>query len=267
VNAYPPTNGSYGYNSQWSSSNSTAQLVSPLTLIPEQDFRQNARKRSLVDDAEEPVAKRVTRSTVPTTNVPTKYNQGAPARPRLPVPNLTISTSQPTHMNYNGITSFPQNAPLLPPLNGRAMSAVFPTTPTWTPPVSNLTPNGSSSQHGTQTHTQYGTPSRRHSPRSVQDLLSLLPSPVNGSFPGPNSGHISPSVFYQHRNSPYKPVRHVNTLLYPPPSASMHEYAANANQMHYQPLGKRHDYRSGVVPEYGHHTQSWPVLPQPNFNS
>ncbi|PQE33541.1 hypothetical protein CJF32_00003416 [Rutstroemia sp. NJR-2017a WRK4] len=266
-NSYPPSNGSYGYSPQWSSNNSTAQLVSPLTnLAPEQDFRLNARKRSLVDDMEEPAAKRVTRSTTTTPSAASTYNSSIPPRPRLPVPNLTISTSQAMHNGYNGVTSFPQNAPLLPPLNGRSMATVFPTTPTWTPPVSN-TPTGPPSQPGTQSLSQYGTPSRRHSPRSVQDLLSFVPSPINASFPSQNPGHISPSIFYQQRNSPYKPVRHVNTLLYPPPSASMHDYSANANQMRYQPLGKRHDYRPGVVPEYGNHYQQWPVLPQPNFHT
>jgi hypothetical protein len=48
----------------------------------------------------------------------------------------------------------------------------------------------------------------------------------------------------------------------------MHDYAANIDQMHYQPLGKRNEYRSGVVPDYHAHSYSqWPVLPQPNFHS
>lgn len=256
MNQYTSATGPFNFTPQWPASNNAAQLVSPLTNVStpsDQDFRLNARKRSFPEDAEEPVAKRVSRSTTSTPSGLGNFNM-AP-RPRLPpVPNLTISTSQAMN-GYNGLTSFSQNAPLLPPLNGsRAMSTVYPTTPTYPPSISSHTPTGSQSsgqvapyQNVNQT---LGTSSRQRSPHSaVQDLLASVPSPLNASFPG-NSGHISPSVFYQQRNSPYKPIRHVNTLLYPPPSASMHDYAVNTNHMHYQPLGKRHDYRSGVVPDY-----------------
>jgi hypothetical protein len=64
----------------------------------------------------------------------------------------------------------------------------------------------------------------------------------------------SPSIYLQHRNSPYKPIRHVNTLLYPPPPTFMQQYVLPnpvlPNQMHYQPLGKRNEYRTGILPEF-----------------
>ncbi|KAL7788351.1 hypothetical protein V8C37DRAFT_235736 [Trichoderma ceciliae] len=64
----------------------------------------------------------------------------------------------------------------------------------------------------------------------------------------------SPSVYLQQRASPYKPIRHVNRLLYPPPSASLDQYhlavPVQPTQMHYQPLGRRNDLRTGVVPEF-----------------
>ena len=62
----------------------------------------------------------------------------------------------------------------------------------------------------------------------------------------------SPSVYLQQRPSPYKPVRHVNTLLYPPPSASLEEYhlAVPPHQIHYHPLGRRNDLRTGIVPDF-----------------
>jgi hypothetical protein len=48
----------------------------------------------------------------------------------------------------------------------------------------------------------------------------------------------------------------------------MHDYSANADHMHYQPLGKRNDYRPGVVPDYAQGPyQHWPILPQPNFHA
>jgi len=165
---------------------------------------------------------------------------------------------------YSSASGVVPGVPLLPPPNGRAMSAVYPSTPSsWGPQLPMLTPTGPP-----PSNVGYATPSRRHSPTSVHDLLSYGSSPISGNYPNHNPGHISPSVFLQQRSSPYKPVRHVNTLLYPPPSASMHDYAVNTDHMHYQPLGKRNDYRSGVVPDYAAHpAYHYPVLPQPNFHA
>jgi len=250
---YPP--GSIGPGQNWPAYNYVAPPGSPL---PERDFRAFARKRSHDADAEEPAAKRISR---PPFSGPSSFGSTMPPlRPdaaRHPVPNLTISTSQPMSNSHTEATTFAQNAPLLPPLHGRAMSSVFPSTPNWTPPLPLLTPTGPG-QHGPLPANGYVTPSRRQSPHSVQELLSLGSSPISANFP---MNHHSPSFFLQQRASPYKPVRHVNTLLYPPPSASMHGYTANMDQVHYQPLGKRNEYRPGVVPSY------YPVLPQPNFHS
>ncbi|KAL3423357.1 cyclin [Phlyctema vagabunda] len=241
--------------------------VSPLPAMP--DLRQPPRKRSYDHDAEEPVAKRVTRSTSSTL-----ITSGMPSvrhdAPRLPVPNLTVSTSQAMNNTQYDSRNYAPNVPHLPPLNGRAMSTVYPTTPTWTPQLPMLTPNGHQNPHppGPPSAGGYTTPSRRQSPHSVQELLSLRSSPTSANFPSHTLGHISPSFFLQQRSSPYKPVRHVNTLLYPQPSASMHNYSVSVDHMHYQPLGKRNDYRAGVVPDYSHpHYSHWPVLPQPNFNT
>lgn len=263
--SYSSSAGPFTNGQHWSGNNYAAPLSSPLA-IPEHDQRSYSRKRSYDGEAEEPVAKRVTR---PQTTGPAPFTDVAPPMrhdaPRLPVPNLTISTSQP--MSYHNVPSLSQNIPLLPPLSGRAMSTVYPTTPSsWAPApqLPMLTPTGPPN------HTGYSTPTRRQSPHTVQELLSLGSSPISAHFPGQNSGHISPSFFLQQRSSPYKPVRHVNTLLYPPPSASMHDYSANVDQMHYQPLGKRNDYRPGVVPDYASQHgpyQHWPVLPQPNFHN
>jgi len=256
---YAPISTSAPYSQTWNPSQS-ATLLSPLPNIPDLDSR--VRKRSYDQDVEEPPAKRVTRSSQPITSFPSTMPPLRQDAPRLPVPNLTISTSQPFNSSHNG-HSYPQHqAPLLPPLSGRAMSSVFPTTPTWTPQLPMLTPTGPPSQHGSHTSNGNGyvTPSRRQSPHSVHDLLSLGSSPISANF----QNHNSPSFYLQQRASPYKPVRHVNTLLYPPPSASMHDYSMNIEQMHYQPLGKRNDYRSGVA--YPPYHQQWPVLPQPNFH-
>ncbi|KAG9237743.1 hypothetical protein BJ875DRAFT_125786 [Amylocarpus encephaloides] len=282
TSGYPASQngGNHHYSQPWSH-NYAAPGPSPGPTMPEQDLRASSRKRSYDGKSEESAAKRVTRPTATTTTITTTttttagaaFNPNIPAMrpdlPRLPVPHLTISTSQPPPSSYNPHSAMSQNVPVLPPLNQRAMSSVYPTTPSWAPSLPILTPTRPSSHHGPPDSGGYSTPSRRTSPHSVHELLSLGSSPISGKFPGGTPGHISPSVFYQSRNSPYKPVRHVNTLLYPPPSASMQGYSANVNQMHYQPLGRRNDYRSGVVPEYTSHApyqQNYPILPQPNFH-
>lgn len=267
---YPPTS----YAPNWSSHNYTAPLISPLPAMPDLDVR--TRKRAYEGDNEDPPAKRerVTRPLPSSGPVPSFAPKDPVIRhdgPRLPVPNLTISTSQPYTHGYNGANGYPQHVPLLPPLSGRSMSTVFPTTPTWTPQLPNpqlpmLTPTGSNSNgshHNIPNTNGYHTPSRRTSPHSVHDLLSLGSSPVSANY---QQNYNSPSFYLQQRASPYKPVRHVNTLLYPPPSASMHDYSVmNASQMHYQPLGKRNDYRQGIA--YPSNNQNQWTLPQPNFHA
>jgi hypothetical protein len=257
----------YSYNQQWSSQyqpSPNSSLPSMPELVPSLALSSGNRKRSYDEGAEEPPAKRLVRPNDQVANcsmAPMPRN----TLPRLPVPNLTISTTQAINA---GLPAYAQNAPLLPPLSGRAMSTVYPTTPGWsTQTHGSVTPtgpmSGSSGQHVIH-GTHYGTPSRRHSPRSVQDLLSLHSSPTSGSFPAHVHAQNSPSFFLQQRSSPYRPIRLPNTLLHPPPSASMHGFAPmNIEQMHYQPLGKRNDYRSGIVPDYSH--GQYPVMRQPNF--
>jgi hypothetical protein len=110
----------------------------------------------------------------------------------------------------------------------------------------------------------YGTPTKRLSPQnSLAPPGAYASSPLTDPFSNHNMGGSSgirtpisnsPSVYLQQRQSPYKPVRHVNTLLYPPPSAFLHEYhfsnAVPPTRMHYQPLGRRNEFRTGIVPEF-----------------
>lgn len=272
VQTSPPSGGnlhlSNPYSSNWPNTSYAAPQHSPLPTMPDLDMR--SRKRSYQEEADEnPPAKRIIRQTLASAPGTMPFTSKMPPirqdAPRLPVPNLTISTSQSYNGNFNGTNGYSQHGPLLPPLSGLAVSSSFPTTPTWAPQLPMLTPTGSN-QNGTHgvNGNGYNTPSRRTSPHSVHELLSLGSSPISANFPNFNS----PSFYLQQRASPYKPVRHVNTLLYPPPSASMHDYSSlNADQMHYQPLGKRNDYRTGVAyPPYQQHQQQW-TLPQPNFHA
>jgi hypothetical protein len=273
LTTYPPNSVPYNYNQSWPA-NTANLLVAPLPsmpdLVPELNLQPSSRKRGYEESASEPPAKRMTLSNpsqmVPHSMMPIHRQ----TLPRLPVPSLSVSTQM------SGYPANPPNLPLLPPLvGGRAMSTVYPSTGTWTPQSqASLTPTASTVQSGTiygtpstiHSGTIGGTPSRRHSPRSVQDVLSMNSSPISGNFP---NNHNSPSFFLQQRSSPYRPVRLPNTLLYPPPSGSLQNFSTNIDQMHYQPLGKRNDYRTGIVPEYAAHPayQNWPSLPQPNFQA
>lgn len=220
-------------------------------------------------------------------NAPVVQSHPAPAvvaeQGRLPVPNLTLNTAQAAaavtvsqqSQAYGPVAYAPaQVSPLsLPPLASgvRAMSTVFPTS---TYPASQSSPATCGTVTPTTTYPAmgYSTPTKRRSPPNglmaagvpafpgsspLIDSLSHMTTPmVNG---GTTSGlHTpvtrSPLVYLQQRNSPYKPVRHVNTLLYPPSSAFLRQYSAREvvlpNQMHYRPLGKRNEYRTGIVPEF-----------------
>lgn len=270
LSAYP-TNTSYNHNGSWPINYETPR-PSPLSLLPdllpEMSSQSSRKKRSYDEQLDEPPSKRVTRSTTsqPAANeaIPTLRQNLS----RLPTPNLSVSTTpSATYAN------FPHNLTLLPPPSSRSMSSVYTSTPVWPPQLAmSVTPT--TVVHPGHSHTlsrsSYGTPPRRHSPRSMQELMSSNPSPVSATFNLGTPSLNSPSFFLQQRSSPYKPVRPPNALLYPPPSASMHNYSTNIDQMHYLPLGKRNDYRSGVVPDYLQNQsqfQQWKTLPQLNFNN
>ncbi|KAF2147891.1 hypothetical protein K461DRAFT_205134, partial [Myriangium duriaei CBS 260.36] len=125
--------------------------------------------------------------------------------------------------------------PQLPPLSQqlRATGSALPTP--WQNNPASLAPHPSSLAMAMQS----ARTSRNHSPY----LSSTNVSPTNTALlpvncVTPQNGQ-SPSIFLAQRDSPYKPVRGVHTLLVPPPSRAMHqpEQVGN-NQMHYQPLGK-----------------------------
>lgn len=85
--------------------------------------------------------------------------------------------------------------------------------------------------------------SRTHSPY----LGSNNVSPTNTSLMPHNNQ--SPSFFLSQRDSPYKPVRGVHTLLVPPPSRTIHQPEnVGGNQMHYQPLGRPQELQTGRLP-------------------
>lgn len=238
------------------------------------DLRPTGRKRSYEDNSQEPPAKRPSQALAPsaassTTLTPSTMYGITPYVPRLPMPNLSINTS-----TYGAGVDGLHCAQLPPP--GRAMSMVYPGLGNWL-----QTGNLSSSQKPTPLYphanliSPMGEASRRQSPYPGASGNS---SPISNNFPqSQHSQNLSsPSYFAAQHSSPYRPVRGVNTLLVPPPSASMHNPSQHLgfDQMHYQPLGKPlSERKTGVVP-YIHHDAwpqlqmpQWPSLPQPNFQN
>ena len=236
------------------------------------DMGPSTRKRSREDDAYEPPAKRpALHSSNPsvsssTTLTPTTVRGNGSLGPRLPMPNLSIFTN--AHPGSNGVAHGAQ----LPP----------PTIPTTGP--TSATPRWSQGNHPPTLPqpSPYGFPSNTN-PTGANDWQSrpspygsgsVTPSPTNCHFPQSQHTptHLSPSGFIVPRHSPYKPVRSVNTLLVPPPSASLQNRPHNLDhdQIHYQPLGKPvSERRTGTLPYVNHDAwaQQPHYLPHPNHNS
>jgi hypothetical protein len=228
---------------------STIQLPnSPLRAPYGAHAQYEDRKRSLDLSAELPPAKRRPQ----TVQLPGLTNANVPQFPYAP----SSARGSPTHTSTAGsempsmslgvsrmdlsrvptpATHFPgQLAPLSVPVN-RAMSSVYPnTTVGYSQPV---TPISAIPLNLFQNPIpNLGDPSR-----SISNYPSAHTSPSAGyhtntaTLPG-----LSPSYFLTNRTSPYRPVRHVNTLLIPPPSAALQMPTRNvpADQIHYQPLSK-----------------------------
>jgi hypothetical protein len=225
--------------------------------------------------------------------VPSRPAPG-PERSRLAVPSLTLNTAQASEVAATQAQSYGAPAPLsLPPIVSapRAMSMVYPTTTATTSSTYTTSTYAASQPIQTTCVTvtpttafppmSYGTPTKRLSP---QNTMAPYPnsSPLMMGTPMGNTGTASgfhtpishsPSIYLQQRNSPYKPVRRVNTLLCPPPSAFLQQYhlpnPVLPDQMYYQPLGKRTEYRTGIVPEYSaapapYHQAVAQLLPNPH---
>lgn len=211
------------------------------------------RKRSLDLSADEPAAKRMHFSTglrnqhltgtyPPAVPASASMQSVAPVRnmatatnghlPRLPMPRLPLSVSTST-------ASENHLAPLQLP---RAIANVY--TPATMAPWSNpVTPIAQNDLY------QQPIPNLGDMTRGQSAISSARTSP-NG-YPVVTPIGSSPSYFLTNRQSPYRPVRHVNTLLYPPPSTALHNQTRTVahDQMHYQPLSKvDFEHRTGPVP-------------------
>ncbi|KAL4890502.1 cyclin-domain-containing protein [Aspergillus ambiguus] len=183
-----------------------------------------------------------------------------PTASRLPPPTFPPSTH---HLG----PSVPPSAPgrTMPPMYNPSMNWIPPMAPSSAvPPVTSglYNPSLSLPDPGRQQSSPFSLPSANVSP-AVSAYSVHTPQT-----------HLSPSFFLANRNSPYRPVRNVNTLLIPPPSTSLQQQRSIPfEHMHYQPLGKTAaERKTGVLP---YHPDAWqqavlipPILHStPNYSS
>lgn len=241
----------------------TSATVSPIGALPELGPIQ--RKRS-ADYSIEPPMKRQAHGfapgpysnapLIPTLQTPINRSfEPPPSVNRLPpLPSLSIPPPQqmpPTQLkNWSDLP--------LPVPGGRSMAMVYP------PPVQWQQPTSTPTSSGPPSYPHNYTPSTDQSRQISPYPQSAGSSPV-GNYPATGSRQLSPSHFLNQRQSPYRPVRSVQTLLVPPPSTSIHNPARNIgyDQMQYQPLGRpMTDRRSGLLPYMDR--SAWPETNQFN---
>ncbi|KAK3400925.1 hypothetical protein B0T20DRAFT_155861 [Sordaria brevicollis] len=192
---------------------------------------------------------------------------------RLSVSNLTLNTTQSSTPNtlpgevYSRASYAPESMislpPILLPAPGMA-SGYLNSTSTAAPIPSILPTSGSGVTKSTTVPTstsalppsQYSLPSNRL--QSQHGLTSngayLGSSPIGEPLTHTPMSSSPSNIYLQQRTSPYRPVRHAETLLHPPPSAFLQQYhlpnPIPPTQLHYQPLGRRNEVRTGIVPEF-----------------
>ena len=213
--------------------------LSPATRIPEIELRPQTRKRSYDESFEEPQAKRLSR------NLSSASTASNTPISQLPIPNVSrpIQQTNPLPLPYSAH---------LPPPTGRAMASVY-------------------GQQASMKSQSNGVPPLGIKIPSMDVPQNKALSSAAGSKSGspinmmtPPTELLSPMNYNNiQRSSPYRPVRGVNTLLVPPPSASFQNPSQNvgSRDMHYQPLGKATERRTGVVP---YMPQSYPPQPWNN---
>ncbi|KAI9790820.1 MAG: hypothetical protein M1816_004779 [Peltula sp. TS41687] len=252
-----------------------AYIPQPVNRMPEIEQRPASRKRSRDESAQEPPPKRVERTTSLHPGL-SNHDQVTSARssgimanvPCLPAPNPSSITTRKTNDLYPSVSA-PRPVP-----GGSIISTIFGSQPNTVRPLLSLAPSVASHTHPVIHNFPSGPEeSRRQSPYPVASTAS--PASAFYTAPSTSQSNLSPSYILTHRNSPYRPVREVSTLLVPPQSGVIQGTSQHLSydQMHYHPLGKaRNEYRTGVVP-YLHHDawpssmhqgSGWPALPQAN---
>ncbi|KAJ5835201.1 hypothetical protein N7447_001227 [Penicillium robsamsonii] len=237
----------------------------PYSLPPQQPQHMGgeaamggSRKRSRDENDALHPTKRIALSaatSAPSLTVPVTAMNAMPTLPPVltptsaPVAPMNVSRLPPPHHPPSLPTSYP--APqTLPPTAPSQLPAIMPPIynrpANWQqmPPLS--VPPMPSSMYNTPSLPELG---RHH--QSPFGVSSATVSPAGSAYSvhTPQT-HLSPSFFLANRNSPYRPVRSVNTLLIPPPSSSVQQQRnVPFDHMHYQPLGKGNTSRkTGLLP-------------------
>ncbi|KAF9882716.1 hypothetical protein FE257_005490 [Aspergillus nanangensis] len=233
-----------------------------------------SRKRTREDYGQEPTSKRMAMpnpmptpmstisssslNTIPSlppvltpTSVPSQANISA-AVSRLPPPNFT-----PTH---GLVSNLPTSVPQYASMPSRAMPPMYNPSTNWIPslpPSTAVPPVTSGLYNASLSLPDPGRP--QNSPYGVSSA-AVSPAVSAYSVHTPQT-HLSPSFFLANRNSPYRPVRNVNTLLIPPPSSSLQQQRnIPFDHMHYQPLGKTAaERKTGLLPYI--HPEAWAQAP------
>lgn len=207
-------------------------------------------------------------STLPSCSMPSIPALPPVLPPSVPpsVPTLAVPAPLPRHKNnYQQPPSIIDIPSTLPPQmparpQGRAVSTLYNPVTSWSHPMPAVTSVAVSAPP-----TQTPDVGQRHGHYPVTTSAAAISPSSSFSFQAPQN-HLSPSFLLVDRNSPYRPVRAVNTLLIPPPNTSLHARNLPVDQMHYQPLAKSAaERRKGVLP-YVHHS-AWPQGPfaEPNL--
>lgn len=243
----------------------TSATVSPIGSLPE--LGPIVRKRSADHSVEQPFKRQAhgfapgpysNAPLIPTLQTPINRSfEPPPSVNRLPpLPSLSIPQPQqvpPTQLKNWSDLPFPTPG-------SRSMAIAFPPLMQmqWQQPVHTPTSTGPPS------FPAY-TPTAERSCQMSPFPPSAGSSPASASFSSSNPRQLSPSYFLNQRQSPYRPVRGVHTLLVPPPPSSMHNPAQNIgyNQMQYQPLGRpMNECRPGPLPYMDR--SAWPEFNQFN---
>ena len=272
----------------------TASAISSASSTPSHEMKSWPRKRSLEDpNVDPPAAKRVMNHASSVTSsdasaassstlTPSTMNSSAPtstsitptfkdyASPwKLPPPQSLVSQAPPH------ATELGQNHPRL--LAGRAMASVFMNSKR-SVQKGQLPLLQVPQYQNNQSHMGSGMPAEMGLGCHLSvSQAGQTPSPTAYHFPPHNTcTGLSPSGFPAPRNSPYKPIRRVSTLLFPPQTTSVQQapQQVSYDQMHYQPLGRpSSERRTGILPHHSFSTwsnnahQMQHQLPPPTFST
>jgi len=223
-----------------------------------------ARKRGRDDEDELQPVKRAARGTGQPTpaplTVPSTTMNAMPTLPpvltptsapvpqgfSLPPPNLTASnpishclpTPSTSQLPSTAVSQLPVPAPMHPVYNPSS---------NWAQHIPNVpVPAASAGIYNAPSFSELG----RHHPSQFGVSSGTVSPAVSAYSVHTPQKHLSPSFFLANRNSPYRPVRSVSTLLIPPPSTSLQQQrSVPFDHMHYRPLGKgTSDRRTGLLP-------------------